>query len=63
MAGSLQTAALAFAAGCGPEFLAASEPADIAIYRAIAEEGVETRDQERSALARDIRNEIANLLG
>lgn len=50
-------------AGCGPEFLGAATPEDVAVYRAIAEKAVEIREAERKALAKGIRNEIAQMLG
>lgn len=59
----MEAAALAFMAGCGPEFLAASSAADLALYRGIIERVVELRVEEDKRLARLIRQEIGQMLG
>lgn len=49
-------------AGCGPQFLAARWPDEIALYQAIAQKAAELRIEEDKALAVRIRNEIADML-
>jgi len=49
-------------AGCGPQFLRATTPADRALYRAISEKASEQRRVEYDGLARRIRNEVVAAL-
>lgn len=55
-------AALASAAGILPEYLAARWPHEVVPLEAVALEAEKARAEERAALARLIRNEIAELL-
>lgn len=47
----------------GPQLLTATEPADRDLYLGIAEAAMELRAKEIQALARAIRNEVADMLG